>query len=350
MEPSVVRSLPKAVLHDHLDGGLRVSTVLELADSVGYVGLPSADPQGLAAAFHQGGSGSLEEYLAAFEHTIAVMQTPEALERVAYEAVVDLAADGAVYAEVRFGPSLHRRRGLQREDAIESVLAGLGRAAKETGCVVGLVVTALRDAEDSDEVARAAARFAGAGVVGFDLAGPEAGYPADDHLPACRRAREAGLGLTIHAGEGDGPESIWRAVGRCSAQRLGHGVRIADDAKWEDGEIVALGPLAASVRDQQIPLELCITSNVHTGIAADATGHPFGALRAAGFAVTINTDNRLMSGTTLGDEYALAAANADLDLRGLGEIVERTIRSGFGDWEDRRRLIEDVVRPAYTAG
>ncbi len=349
MDADALRSLPKAVLHDHLDGGLRPQTVLELADAAGYCALPTADPARLGRWFHQAESGSLVRYLEAYCHTLAVMQTPEALERVSYEALVDLSADGAVYAELRFGPSLHTAGGMEREDAIEAVLAGLARGQQVTACSVGLIVTALRDEADSEAVARAAARFAGDGVVGFDLAGPEAGFPADDHLPACHYAREAGLGLTIHAGEGDGPASIWRALSRCGAQRLGHGVRIVDDTKLENGEIAVLGELARAVRDQQIPLEVCITSNIHTGIASSPQDHPFGALWREGFAVTINTDGRLMSGVTLTDEYATAATAAGLTRRDLGAIVELTVRAGFGDWEERRRLITDVVRPAYAA-
>ncbi len=350
MNADPLRTLPKAVLHDHLDGGLRPETVLELADAAGYRELPTTDPTELARWFHQGESGSLERYLEAYRHTVAVMQTPEALERVSHEAVVDLAADGAVYAELRFGPSLHTTGGMDREDAVEAVLAGLARGSEATGCSTGLIVTALRDEADSEAVARAAGRFVGDGVVGFDLAGPEAGHPADDHLPACRHAREAGLGLTIHAGEGDGPASIWRALSRCGAQRLGHGVRIVDDTKRENGEIAVLGELARAVRDQQIPLEVCITSNLHTGIASSPQDHPFGALWREGFAVTINTDGRLMSGVTLTDEYATAATAAGLTTRDLGAIVETTLRAGFGDWQERRRLITDVVRPAYGSG
>ncbi len=349
MQLDDVRRLPKAVLHDHLDGGLRVETVLELADEIGYGGLPAQTPAPLASWFHQGDSGSLDQYLAAFAHTVGVMQTPDAIERVAYEAVADLAADGAVYAELRLGPSLHTPA-MTREDAIEAAAAGLARGQRDTGCVAALIVTALRHMDDSEDVARAAIRFAGNGVVGFDLAGPEAGYPPDDHLPACRLAQEAGLGLTLHAGEGDGPESVWRAVARCGARRVGHGVRIVDDAKRENGELVRLGDLARSIRDLQIPLEVCITSNVHTGIAETPEEHPFGALLRAGFAVTINTDNRLMSAVTLADEYVTAVATAGLTADALGAIVERTIQAGFGDYELRRRLIEDVVRPAYGLG
>jgi adenosine deaminase len=344
-----LQSLPKAVLHDHLDGGVRVETVLELADDAGYTDLPASDAKELGDWFHQHDAAHLVEYLEAFEHTIAVTQTSTALERVAYECGVDLADDGVVYAEIRFGPSLHTRQTLKREDAIESVLAGLSRARSETGIEFGVIAAAMRQETDSLEVAAAAARFAGEGVVGFDLAGPEAGFPADDHLAACRLARESGLGLTIHAGEHDGPESIWRALGRCGAQRVGHGALIIEDCRVDGGEIVELGRLARTVRDQRIPLEICITSNLHTNIAETAADHPVGALLRAGFNVTLNTDNRLMSSTSQTQEFTLAAMDVGLPLSVLGDITEATIEAGFGDWAVRSRLIREVVRPAYVA-
>ncbi|MFQ5554086.1 MAG: adenosine deaminase [Acidimicrobiia bacterium] len=340
-------TLPKAVLHEHLDGSLRIGTVLELAEEAGYGGLPTSDRSDLAAWFYQGDSGSLENYLEAFDQTIAVLTTRDALARVAEELVEDLAADGAVYAEVRFGPSLHVSPTLEREDAIEAVLDGLARGSAKTGCAAYLIVGALRQYDDSEAVARAASRFVGEGVVGFDLAGPEAGYPCDDHLPAINHAREAGLGITIHAGEGDGPNSIWRALGRCGAARIGHGVRIIEDAVLVDGDIEKLGKLARMVRDHRVPLEMCITSNLHTGVADSAEDHPFGALWRAGFAVTINTDNQLMSQISLGHEYALAAETFGLSIQDVGRIVERTIEAGFGDWSDRKKLLTDVIRPAY---
>jgi adenosine deaminase len=342
-------ALPKALLHDHLDGGLRPVTVLELADAVGYGELPAHDPDALAAWFHQGDSGSLESYLEAFDHTVAVMQTPAAVERVAYEAGVDLAADGVVYAEVRFGPSLLTRRGMDYEDSIEAALAGLSRAQRESGIVAPLIITAMRQLADSEKVAQAASRFIGQGVVGFDLAGPEAGYPADDHLPATRTARRAGLGLSLHAGEGDGPDSVWRALDRCCAQRIGHGVRIIDDTVRVDGEIASLGLVATQVRDQRIPLEVSITSNLHTGIAETALAHPVGPLYRAGFRITLNTDNRLMSGIALSDEYALAHNTLGFTVAELGLITEAAIEAGFGDYAERRRLVREVVRPAYAA-
>ena len=342
-------SLPKALLHDHLDGGVRVGTVIELAEESGYGDLPSTDPVDLAEWFHQHDAGHLVEYLKAFEHTVGVLQTPDALERVAYECAVDLSADGVVYAEVRFGPSLHLEQGMRREDALEAVVAGMRRGVGETGLEFGIIAAAMRQEDDSLEVAKAAARFVGLGVVGFDIAGPEIGFPADDHIAACRLAREAGLGLTIHAGEHDGPQSVWRASGRCGAQRIGHGARIIEDCRVVDGEIVGLGGLARTVRDHQIPLEICITSNLHTKIAGSAAEHPVGALVRAGFRVTLNTDNRLMSSTRHSRELDLAYSEAGISLDTLGQITETALRVGFGDWDARSRLIHEVVRPAYEA-
>lgn len=340
--------LPKALLHDHLDGGVRAATVIELADAAGYDTLPSTDPGELATWFHQGDSGSLEQYLEAFDHTIGAMQTQEAIRRVAYEAGVDLAADGVVYAEVRFGPSLHMRRGLRREEAIEAMLDGLSSASAETGIVVYGIATALRHADDSAAVAAAAARFVGEGLVAFDLAGPEAGFPADDHEPACRLAAEHGLGLTIHAGESDGAHSIWRALAHCGAQRIGHGVRIADDCTIVGGEVVELGSLARRVRDHRVPLEVSVTSNLHTSAFPEGVEHPVGALYRAGFNVSINTDNRLMSSTIPSAEYRLAAERYGFTVEDLATATADAIMAGFGDYPTRRRLIDEVVRPAYA--
>lgn len=339
---------PKALLHDHLDGGPRAATVIELADAAGHA-LPTTDHDELTGWFHQGESGSLERYLEAFDHTFGVMQTQEAIRRVAYEAGVDLAADGVVYAELRFGPSLHTRRGLHREDVIEAMLDGLAAASTETGIVLYGIATALRHAGDSEAVATAAARFVGEGLVAFDLAGPEAGFPADDHEPACRLAREHGLGLTIHAGESDGPHSIWRALAHCAAQRIGHGVRIADDCSIVDGEVVELGALATRVRDQRIPLEVCVTSNLHTRAFPEGVVHPLAALYRAGFNVSINTDNRLMSSTLPSHEYRLAAERFGFTPDELGAVTVAAITAGFGDYPTRRRLIDEVVRPAYAS-
>lgn len=349
MELGTAHELPKAVLHDHLDGGLRLETLIALAIDAGYSDLPSHDPVELASAMFQGSSGSLARYLESFTHTVAVMQTPSAIERVAYEAGIDHYRDGVVYAELRFGPSLLTKQGLSREEAIEAALLGLRRAAAETGLVFGILVSAIRQDHDADDVAIAAVRYVGEGVVGFDLAGREIGFPPDDHLPALLRAREHGLGISLHAGEAAGTASIAAALGRGGAQRLGHGVRIVDDCKVEAGEITALGSLATRVRDQRIPLEVAICSNIHTGFVPDAAAHPFGMLYRAGFNVSINTDNRLMSQVSMSSEVALAARTYGLTAADLGAITTRALEAGFGDWEHRQRLIRDVVIPAYAA-
>ena len=349
MESSEIEPLPKAVVHEHLDGGLRVGTILELSDVAGHR-LPANDEASLADWFHQGDAQSLEEYLEAFEHTIAVMQTQEAIARIAAESVHDLAADGVVYAEIRFDPGLCTRNGLTRHDVLEAALDGMNTAAGETGVDAHLIATALRHQDDSELVARAAVDFSDHGVVGFDLAGPEAGNPPDRHMAAIKIARAAGLGLSLHAGEGDGPHSVWRAIVLCGAQRIAHGVRLVDGLAISNGELVTLPPFPRSVRDHRVPLEVAITSNVHTGTYDDVASHPLGAMFRAGFNVSINTDNRLMSGVTLSDEYAVAATFHDLTLADLGTVTINALESGFGPWPRRRRLIEDVVKPAYGLG
>lgn len=348
MEREVIDRLPKAVLHEHLDGGLRVATILEIADEEGYADLPAWDDESLAEWFHQGQSGSLERYLEAFVHTIGVMQSAKAIARVAYESAEDLANDGVVYAEVRFDPGLCTRKGLRREDVLEAALDGFARASRDTGIMVNTIATALRQNSDSTEVVKAAVPFLGHGVVAFDLAGPEEGYPPDAHLEACLVAREHGFGLTIHAGEGDGVHSIWRALALCGAQRIGHGVRIADDTDFDGSRITKLGSFARRVRDHRIPLEVAITSNLHTSSYRSAEEHPFAALGAQGFNVSINTDNRLMSGVSVSHEYWLAASTFGLSERDLGEITINAIEAGFGDWTQRRHIIDDIVRPAYA--
>ena len=346
MDQAQIKTLPKAVLHEHLDGGLRVETVLDLAEAAGHR-LPADDEAGLAAWFYQGRSGSLERYLEAFVHTIAVMQTPEAISRVAAESVEDLAADGVAYAEVRFDPGLCTQGGLTREDVLEAATDGVARASREAGIDAHVIACALRHLDDSELAARAAVRFKDDGVVGFDLAGPEAGFPPDAHMAAIKLVREAGLGLTLHAGEGDGPHSIWRALALCGANRIGHGVHLADAIEVVDGVLTDLPPFARSVRDLRVPLEVCITSNLHTASYADAATHPFGPMYRAGLNVSLNTDNRLMSGVSVSSEYVLAAEAHDLSLGDLGIITVNAIEAGFGPWPQRKRLIDEVVKPAY---
>lgn len=336
--------LPKIELHNHLDGGLRVATVLELADEIEYDALPTTDPEKLATWFYRGKAGSLEQYLAGFEHTIAVMQTDSAIERVALEAGLDLHADGVIYAEIRFAPVLNTRRGLAREAVIEAALSGFAKATAETGITINLIVDAMRNFPDSEADAKAAAHFAGRGVVGFDLAGPEAGYPADAHRVACEIARASGLQLTIHAGEAAGPQSIAAALDVCGADRIGHGIRIVDDI---DRETRAMGPVASAVLDRQIPLEVCPTSNLHT-LGIDAREHPLGFLLDCGFNVTLNTDNRLMSDVTLTDEFALAVESHGIDEAALLQMTLSAANAAFTDAATRSRL-RDEIRAGYAS-
>lgn len=325
---------PYLLLHDHLDGGLRPSTVADLASAAGHA-LPVPDDQ-IAAWFDQGGSGSLEQYLAAFEHTLAVMQTSSALERVAEETALDLAADGVVYAELRMAPLLCTRGGLSADEVVEAIVAGISRGASTTGLRWGLIIDAMRNAENSIEVAQLAVRHADAGVVGFDLAGPEAGHPPDDHRGAIDLVLNAGLHVTIHAGEAAGPASIDAAI-RCGAQRIGHGVDVIDDCRVEDGSIVDLGPIAQTVFDRRIPLELCVYSNLHTKGWAPSR-HPIALLYRAGFNVTFNTDNRLMSRTSMSREAQILTEQFGFADTDLARLTGNALDAAFCDETDRGEL------------
>jgi adenosine deaminase len=342
MEKELLERLPKVVLHDHLDGGVRPQTILELAEAVGYQGLPGGDADTLARWFFQGESRSLERYLEAFGHTVAVMQTREALERVAEEAVLDLASDGAVYAEVRFAPTLHCERGLTPEQVMDAVLAGCAAGRRQAGISVYVIVDALRHRHDSEDVARLAASFSTRGVVAFDLAGPEAGHPASDHRAACRIARDAGLHLTLHAGEAAGVESIADALS-CGAERLGHGVRLVDDLTVREGRVVGMGAVAERVRGQGIALEVCPSSNLHTRAFPSIESHPVGLLHRAGFAVTINPDNRLMSGTSMSAEFSLLARGQQFTLADLRTATLRAADACFAGNSVKHEVRERVL-------
>lgn len=348
MDPDTLRHLPKVVLHDHLDGGLRPETVIELARDTGYEGLPTTDPSALARWFFQGESRSLPRYLEAFAQTVAVMQTREALERVAHEAVLDLAADGAVYAELRFAPSLHRQGGLTLFEVLDATLAGLSSGGRRAGIPAFLIVDAMRQIPGSEEVAEAAAAYAGRGVVGFDLAGPEEGFPASHHRAACRRAQGAGLHLTIHAGEAAGVASVADALG-CGAERLGHGVRLVEDLSVREGRVVAMGAVAERVRSAGITLEVCPTSNLHTRAFPSAREHPVGVLHRAGFAVTLNPDNRLMSGTSMTQEFALVIEHHGFGVSDLRAVTLRALDAAFSDAAIREDVRERVLA-GYPSG
>jgi adenosine deaminase len=349
-----IRQAPKALLHDHLDGGLRPATVIDLAAEFGYTGLPTTDVDDLAAWFRRGADRkSLELYLETFAHTVGVLQDRDAIIRVAAECAEDLAADGVVYAEVRYAPELSTEKGLTLDEVVEANLEGFrigSMRAAEAGhsIVMKALVTAMRQAARSVEVAECAVRWRDAGVVGFDIAGPEAGYRPTRHLEAFDKVRHENFHITIHAGEGFGLPSIWEALQFCGAERLGHGVRIVDDITvLEDGS-VSLGRLAAFVRDRRVPLEMCPTSNVHSGAAASVAAHPIELLRRLRFRVTVNTDNRLMSNVSMSSE--MQALDEAFGI-GLGEMEWLTInamKSAFAPFDERLRLINEVVKPGYA--
>ena len=349
-----IRQAPKALLHDHLDGGLRPATVVDLAAEFGYDGLPTTDVDELATWFRRGADRkSLELYLETFAHTVGVLQERDAIVRVAAECAEDLAADGVAYAEVRYAPELSTERGLSLDEVVEANLEGfrigMDRAASAGQPIsMKMIVTAMRQAARSVEVAECAIRWRDAGVVGFDVAGPEKGYPPTRYLDAFETIRRANFHITIHAGESFGLPSIWEALQFAGAERLGHGVRIVDDITVLPDGSVELGRLAAFVRDRRVPLEMCPTSNVHTGAAATIEEHPIDLLRRLRFRVTLNTDNRLMSGVSMSSEFAALDAAFGI---GLGEMEWLTInamKSAFAPFDERLRLINEVVKPGYA--
>ena len=350
----IVRA-PKVLLHDHLDGGLRPLTVLELAAESGYADLPADEPAALARWFAEAAySGSLERYLDTFRHTVGVTQTADALRRVARECAEDLAADGVVYAEVRFAPELHLEKGLTPHQVIDEVLAGFAegrRLAADAGhrIRVGVLLTAMRTATHSRQIAELSVEYRDRGVVGFDIAGAEAGFPPTRHLDAFEYLRRENAHFTIHAGEAFGLPSIWEALQWCGADRLGHGVRIIDDiAIGADGE-AQLGRLAAYVRDCRIPLEMCPSSNVQTGAAESIGRHPIGLLRRLGFRVTVNTDNRLMSGTSMSHEMELLSDAFGYRLDDMQWFAINAMKSAFIPFDERLPIINDRIKPEFAA-
>jgi adenosine deaminase len=349
-----IRQAPKALLHDHLDGGLRPSTVLDLAEQLGYDDLPAHDADELATFFRTAAhSGSLVRYLEPFAHTVGVMQSPEALYRVAFECVEDLSEDNVVYAEVRFAPELHIEGGMGLDQVVDSVLAGFAdgeKAAASAGrtITVRCLVTAMRHAARSREIAELAIRFRDRGVVGFDIAGAEAGYPPTRHLDAFEYMRGNNARFTIHAGEAFGLPSIHEAIAFCGADRLGHGVRIADDISVAPDGQVKLGRLAGILRDKRIPLELCPSSNVQTGAVASIAEHPFDLLARTRFRVTVNTDNRLMSDTTMSQEMLRLVEAFGYGWSDLARFTINAMKSSFIPFDERLALIDDVIKPRYA--
>jgi adenosine deaminase len=338
-----IRRAPKVLLHDHLDGGLRPETIVELAAAVGYEGLPTTDAAQLGVWFREAAdSGSLVRYLETFAHTCAVMQTREALIRVAADCAEDLAADGVVYAEVRYAPEQHLELGLTLDQVVEAVNEGfrLGEAnarAKGQRIRVGTLITAMRHAARSQEIAELANRYRDLGVVGFDIAGAEAGHPPTRHLDAFDYLKRENNHFTIHAGEAFGLPSIWEALQCCGADRLGHGVRIIDDIA-----------VSSYVRDKRVPLEMCPTSNLQTGAADSYAAHPIGLLRRLHFRVTVNTDNRLMSGTSMSQEFGHLVDAFGYTLEDMQWFTVNAMKSAFLPFDERLAMINDVIKPGYA--
>ena len=346
-----IRRAPKVLLHDHLDGGLRPETIVELASRSGYGRLPADDAAGLAAWVAAAAQrGKLELYLEAFQHTVGVMQTRDALVRVAAECAEDLAADGVVYAEVRFAPELHLDGGLSLDEVVEAVLEGFRHGSAGQNITVYAILTAMRTAARSLEIAELAVRHRDAGVVGFDIAGAEAGSRPSRHLDAFQYVERENFHITIHAGEGFGLPSIWEALQWCGAHRLGHGVRIIDDIEVADEGAghPSLGRLASYVRDCRIPLEMCPTSNVQTGAAASIKEHPIGLLREMLFRVTVNTDNRLMSGVSLSSEFHALSEAFGYGWSDVEWLTLNAMKSAFAPFDERLRMINTVIKPGFA--
>ena len=348
-----IKRVPKALLHDHLDGGLRPETIIEIAQQIGYKKLPTDDPIKLADWFEEScNSHSLVRYLETFSHTIAVMQSKEAIIRVSRECAIDLARDGVVYAEVRGAPELFTEQGLSLDQVVEATLEGykqgMAEAASEGNKIrVESLLCGMRQNNRSQEPAAAVVKYRNKGVVGFDIAGPEDGFPPSNQLETFEYLRKENAHFTIHAGEAYGLPSIWEAIQICGAERLGHGVRIIDDIDFS-GDKPKLGPLASYVRDRRIPLELCPTSNLQTGAAKTYSEHPIGILAKLRFRVTLNTDNRLMSRTSMSNEMSECVKSFGWKFTDLQRVTVNALKSSFIPFEERLEIIEKVVKPAYA--
>ncbi len=355
VNPDTVRTAPKVLLHDHLDGGLRPRTVIELADAAGYRDLPATEPEALGNWFRDAAdSGSLVRYLETFAHTCAVMQDEASLIRVAAECVEDLAEDGVVYAEVRYAPELFVEGGLGLDAIVQIVQEGFREgerraAAKGRQIRIGTLLCALRQNARSMEIAEQAVRYRDIGVVGFDIAGPEAGYPPTRNLDAFEYLRQQNAHFTIHAGEAFGLPSIWEALQHCGAERLGHGVRIVDDIKIGEDGTVQLGRLANYVRDRRIPLEMCPSSNLQTGAATSIAEHPIGLLTKLRFRVTVNTDNRLMSHCSAASEFSALVDAFGYGWADLRWFTVNAMKSAFIGFDERLEIINNVIKPGYAA-
>jgi adenosine deaminase len=348
LDAEELQAFPKVSLHDHLDGGLRPQTIIELAADTGHV-LPADNADDLGRWFAKSAnSGSLVRYLETFDQTIAVMQTAPSLRRVAAEFVEDLAADGVIYGEARWAPEQHLRAGLTAPEAVEAVRDGLAEgvaACRADGYEIEVrqLVTAMRQAEPTQDIAELALSYRDDGVAGFDIAGPENGYPPSRFLESFQLLRRQSAYYTIHAGEAAGCEYIWEAVQVCGANRIGHGVAIIEDIQQDEAGDEALGDFAAYLLNGQIPLEMCPSSNVQTGTAASIAQHPFHRLDRLGFRVTVNPDNRLMSATTLTREFALLAEAFDYSIEDVRRLGVNAAKSVFAPYGVRKALVGRIA-------
>ena len=345
----ILRSVPKVLLHDHLDGGLRTQTIIDLAKDLKYTKLPTSDPGELAEWFFRGANkGNLVEYLQGFEHTCAVMQTKEALERIAYEMMEDMKKDGVCYVETRFAPVFHTEKGLYYEDIINAVLEGLEKGKRDFGVGYGLILCGMRNMKNTLEIAELAVYFRRQGVVGFDLAGEEGGYPPKKHIDAFQFIKRENFNITIHAGEAFGIESIWQAIQICGAHRIGHATRLIEDMHFDkEGNIIALGDLAQYILDTRLPLEINLLSNVHTGAIDKLENHPFIKLYKEKYRVFLNTDDRLMSDTTLTKEYLTATDLFGLTLDDIEKLNINAMKSSFIPYKERLPYIYNIIKPGY---
>jgi adenosine deaminase len=326
--------LPKTDLHVHLDGSLRLSTILDLASKDG-IELPASDADGLARAMHLGeNTGSLVEYLKAFDVTLKVMQTEESLERIAYELVEDAAKENVRYMEVRYSPMLHTRKGLRLTQVVEAVLEGLDRGGQEFGVLANIIICGIRNIspESSYEMAQLAVAYKNRGVVAFDLAGAEYDHPAKHHLESFQLVRDNNINVTIHAGEAYGPQSIHQAIHDCGAHRIGHGCRLRED-----------GGLLHYVNDHRIALECCPSSNVQTGAVRDLASHPLKLYHNLGLRVTVNTDNRLITDTTVSRELWLCHTQMGLTMQDIKRIITNGFKSAFLPFHQKQSMLRRVT-------
>lgn len=345
----IIKQVPKVLLHDHLDGGLRAQTVIELARDIKYDKLPTSDAGELSEWFYRGANkGNLVEFLQGFEHTIAIMKNKEALERVSYEMMEDMKNDGVCYVETRFAPVFHISKHLHYDDVVSSVLEGLEKGRKQFGVGYGLILCGMRNRTDNLEIAELAVNFRKKGVVGFDLAGEEGGYPPKKHLDAFQFTQRSNFNITIHAGEAFGKESIWQALQWCGAHRIGHATRLMEDIVLdENNKVISLGDLAQYILDKRIPLEICLLSNLHTGAIDSLENHPFGYLYKEKFRVTLNTDDRLMSNTTLTKEFLTAIEYFNITLDDVEKLTINAMKSAFIPHKERLAYIYNIIKPGY---